>query len=91
MDANMDIDRFLSRVDFMMLAAAEWPWKITHFILSANCVNCGLHTNSSLPSHFTIYKRNMAQLLNELFFWCRGCDFMAIYDHYPSDECRLCN
>lgn len=87
----MDIDKFLSRDDFMLLAAAEWPWAITHFLLSANSANCGLHTDSSLPSHFTIHKKNMIKLLNFIFFWCRGCRVMAIYDHYHLDECYFCN
>lgn len=29
----MDIDKFLKRDDFMLLAVAEWPWEINHFIL----------------------------------------------------------
>lgn len=87
----MDIDKFLKRDDYMLLAVAEWPWEITHFILRKKCFACGFNTDSSLPSHITVHKKNISVLLYIKCFWCLGCNIMTIYDHYLSDECNYCN
>lgn len=90
MVVTIDIDKFLTRDDFKLLVEAEWPWEITHFLLTTNC-NCGLHTRSFLPRHFTISKNYLGSLLNFTFFWCQGCGIMSVYDHCISDECYYCD
>lgn len=79
-----------------MIKRKNWPWKLTHFILSEKCIACGYATNTydanvpQKPFHFIMAKNDIFTLLHVNFFWCQNCHEFLIYDHYPCDECEVC-
>lgn len=86
----MDVDCFLRKDDFMrQFDLHTWPWILTHFILSEKCHGCGRDTDSFLPYHFALNKKDIKIIIKLNFFWCKGC-CMAVYDHYIHDECDYC-
>lgn len=93
----MDVDCFINKKKIRMLKNKKWPWNITHFILSDKCVACGYATSTTnaivtqKPHHFIMVQNDMLTLLQSNFFWCQNCHEFAIYDHYPWDECEVCN
>lgn len=90
----MDVDTFLNKDDLKQLDQLRWPWKKTHFILSDKCNGCGLSTNDNSNRrrfHFVLPDNKIKHLLNTCSFWCRGCAYFAVYDHFTNDECYYCN
>lgn len=85
----MDVDCFLTK-DHLTLTLLEWPWNITHFIRSENCVGCGCVNSDKLPEHFKLQRKNIPFLIQLKFFWCQFCDFAA-YDHFTHEECQFCS
>lgn len=73
-----------------------WPWSSTHFILSETCVGCRNSTDgtsNAKPSHFKLImnRKDIKKLIETNWFWCKICKYVAVYDHYPEDECEYCN
>ncbi|CAH0703246.1 unnamed protein product [Spodoptera exigua] len=94
-DIFMDVDRFLSVDDFieMFENGQIWPWGETHFIKRELCPGCYYPVPDYLPEHFiidfSINNNILAVTSEENFFFCVNCP-MAVYDHFPPDECEAC-
>lgn len=89
----VDVDNFLTKIDFILMQESIWPWMNTHFRIAENCFGCGFPTTlSNQPCHFIVSDNiKVKNLINVEFFWCQRCTFYAIYDHYCEDECENCN
>lgn len=88
----LDIDGFLTKKDFRTLRSLKWPWSVTHFVLSEICPGC--HSVVSINNrnlHFIKNQKRIRSLLNEDWFWCDNCSTYAVYDHFPTDKCEICN
>lgn len=62
----MDVDKFLTKADFMMLAdinnmSLRWPWRSIHFIQADYCFGCGFSITSdeTKPRHFIVTDENV--------------------------------
>lgn len=90
----MDVDCFLNKKKIRKLKNKKWPWTLTHFILSGKCIASRYSTSYDMPQkplHFVMGCDDLIKLLHSNFFWCQNCQEFTIYDHYPSDECEVCN
>lgn len=93
-----DIDKVIVKNDFYIFLKENfsWPWSSTHFILSETCFDCGGSTQSTFnasPSHFILImnRDDVKYLIKSNWFWCKTCEYVSVYDHYPDDECDSCN